>query len=110
MKTLYRWQAEGILCGQNLEDPGTGSTVAQPKHRRAELFGEGKKRGMSVDNLKQLFGGRRSLMAGQYSEAIEAYIKRYGKEAKTTVASADAMSLEVQIVAWKNVSLKLHWG
>ena len=34
-------------------------------------------------------------------EAIEAYIKRYGKEAKTTVASADAMSLEVQIVAWE---------
>ena len=64
---------------------------------------------MSVDNLKQLFGGRRSLMVPDF-EAIEAYIKRYGKEAKTTVASADAMSLEVQIVAWKNVSLKLHWG
>jgi len=102
VKTLYRWQAAGALCGQNLEDHLVQArTVAQPKHRRAQLFEEGKRRGMSVANLKKLFQRKKKSDGTPDYEAIEAHIKRQDKEAKTTVASADAMSLEVQIVAWE---------
>ncbi len=102
VKTLYCWQAEGILCGQNLEDLLVQArTVAQPKHRRAELFEEGKKRGMSEDNLKKLFQRKKKSDGTPDYEAIEAHIKRHDKEAKTTASSTDAMSLEARIVVWE---------
>jgi hypothetical protein len=99
---LYRWQAEGILCGQNLEDLLVQArTVAQPKHRRAQFLKEGKKRSMSVDNLKKLFQRKKKSDGTPDYEAIAAHIKRHDKEAKTTAASTDVMSLEARIVAWE---------
>jgi hypothetical protein len=99
-QTLYRWQAKGILCGQNPEDLLVQAwTVAEPKRRRAKLRKEGKTRGMSDDNLKKLFQ-RKTMPDGTPDfEAIEAHINGHDKEAEAMTSSTDVMSLEAQIVA-----------
>jgi len=56
---------------------------------------------MSVDNLKKLFQRKKKSDGTPDYEAIEAHIKRQDKEAKTTAASTDVMSLEARIVAWE---------
>jgi hypothetical protein len=101
-KTLYRWKAEGILCGQSTEELwAQARTLVQPKHRRAELFEEGRKRGLSDDNLKQLFRRKKKSDGTPDYEAIEAHIRRHDKEAKITESAVDAISLEAQISVWE---------
>jgi len=56
---------------------------------------------MSVDNLKKLFQRKKKSDGTPDYEAIAAHIKRQDKEAKTTAASTDVMSLEARIVAWE---------
>jgi hypothetical protein len=99
---VYRWQAAGTLCGQHLEELLVQArTIVQPKHRRAQLFAEGKKRGMSKDNLKKLFQRKKNPDGTPDFEAIEARINRPNRVTETTMVSEDAMSLEAQRVAWE---------
>jgi hypothetical protein len=101
-QTVYRWQAAGTLCGQHLEELLVQArTIVQPKHRRAQLFAEGKKRGMSKDNLKKLFQRKKNPDGTPDFEAIEARINRPNRVTETTMVSEDAMSLEAQRVAWE---------
>jgi hypothetical protein len=101
-KTLYRWKAEGILCGKSTEELwAQARTLVQLKHRRAELIEEGTKRGMSIDNLKKLFQRKKKSDGTPDFEAIEAHIKCYDKEAKITSHLWMPISLEAQIAAWE---------
>lgn len=101
-QTLYRWKAKGILYGRNLDELMVQArTVAQPKHRRAELFEEGRKRGLSDDNMKKLFQRKKKPDGTPDDEAIEAHIKRHDKETKSMASTMDVLSLEVQRVAWE---------